>query len=396
MGDRKKGLGALVLALTIVALVAAGCGSSDDNSGDGGGSGKGTGIRAGSGTAAQTDAAAGTKAGEAAGKATLDTSKTVGIINFLKGIESGDRLMETDKAALEGLGFKVVVCDGQGTPQKFVSCGNSLLDRGVDAIIEVAIDPTQIKPVIAKAKAKNVPVIEAGGAVSPGLTGAYYPDEAKVGKGLTDYLLQKLATVSKKPAEISVHDFPAPWAKLRTDQLRAALKTNTDVKIADDVQTDAANLVAGTQKTVTDQLTQNPDLKAFWFAFDTAGQAGGPVIANKFKGKVFPDRPLIATMHADIGTTDLMRKGDIDVALDVNYDAASWVAVDNLLQYWATKQPMEQNPQPSYPGVGDLYSYKIITKDNLPPAGQYVTPKVDVPSYFQAKWKAQFGLGKGA
>ena len=34
----------------------------------------------------------------------------------------------------------------------------------------------------------------------------------------------------------------------------------------------------GQRNAITDQLTQNPDLKGYWFAFDSAGQAGGPAI----------------------------------------------------------------------------------------------------------------------
>jgi hypothetical protein len=40
----------------------------------------------------------------------------------------------------------------------------------------------------------------------------------------------------------------------------------------------------------------------------------------------------------------------------------------------------------------DLPGVEIVTKSNLPPAGQYVTPQKDGVSYFLAKWKAE-GLG---
>ena len=36
---------------------------------------------------------------------------------------------------------------------------------------------------------------------------------------------------------------------------------------------------------------------------------------------------------------------------------------------------------------------QIITKSNLPPAGQYVTPATDYPAFFAAKWKKEFGVG---
>ena len=139
-------------------------------------------------------------------------------------------------------------------------------------------------------------------------------------------------------------------------------------------------------------LTANPDVKAFWFTFDTTGQVGGQVITAKFPGKAFPDKPLVATFHADLGTLDLMAKGNIDVTSEANYDAASWIALDQLASAWAYGTEISKVEQPIYPGVGDLFGYQIITKDNLPTAGEYVAPPVDVVSFFTAKWKAQYGV----
>src|SRR5439155_24493841 len=89
-----------------------------------------------------------------------------------------------------------------------------------------------------------------------------------------------------------------------------------------------------TPKTVTAQLTQNPDLKGYWFAFDPAGQAGGPAFQAKFGGKKIPDKPWVVTFHADLGTQDLVRRDAIDAVLDVAYDAAGWVAVDQAAAFF--------------------------------------------------------------
>jgi ABC-type sugar transport system substrate-binding protein len=382
----------LVGTAVCLTFAVAACGSSNDSgSSSGAGVKKGQGIRAGTGSRAEVATKAGTAAAQAAGgPVSLGAPKTIGIINFLNGIESSDRLASTTKVAAKELGWKTIQCDGKGTPAQFVTCGNSLLDRKVDGIVEIAIEPSQIQSVLTKAKSAGVPVIQVGGGAVPNgdLSGNYGPDEAKAGKVLTDALFAKLQGV-KDPTIID-HDFPAAWAKTRTDQLRAGLKAQSTIKSIADTTTDATNLVQFTRKTVTDQLTQHPDVKAFWMAFDTVGQVGGQVVAAKYKGKTFPDRPLVVTFHADLGTLDLMRKGDIDFTSEVNYDAGVWIGIDNMAELFARKTPMMQENQPSYPGVGDLFTYKIIDKTNLPPEGQYVQPKVDVPSYFGAKWKAEF------
>jgi ABC-type sugar transport system substrate-binding protein len=382
----------LVAAAVSLTFAFAACGSNDDNAaGSDAGVKKGEGIRAGTGSRAEVAVTEGKKAAAAAGEpVSLGAPKTIGIINFLNGIESSDRLASTTKVAAKELGWKTIQCDGKGTPAQFVTCGNSLLDRKVDGIVEIAIEPSQIQSVLDKAKSQDVPVIQVGGGAVPNgdLSGNYGPDEAKAGQVLSDALFKKLQGVDK-PTVID-HDFPAAWAKTRTDQLRAALKAQSTVKSIADTTTDATNLVQFTRKTVTDQITQHPDVKAFWMAFDTVGQVAGQVVAAKYKGKTFPDRPLVVTFHADLGTLDLMRKGDIDFTSEVNYDAGVWIGIDNMAELFARKTPMMQENQPSYPGVGDLFSYKIVDQTNLPPAGQYVEPKVDVPSYFTAKWKAEF------
>jgi ribose transport system substrate-binding protein len=352
----------------------------------------GLGIRPSTGArAAAAEAAGKTAAQDAGGPVTLPGA-TIGIINFLNGIESSDRLADTTKYAAAQLGWKSIVCDGKGTPTQFVACGNSLLDQGVKGIIEIAIEPGQMQSVLTKAKQMNVPVVQVGGGAVPTglLTGNYGPNEAQSGKVLTDALLAKLDALPGNP-QIVVHNFPAAWGAVRTDQLQSAVAQQSKVKIATTVTTDAANLVPFTRTAVTTQLTQVPDAKAYWFTFDTTGQVGGQVISAKFPGQSFPKKPLVVTFHADLGTLQLMRQGKIDMTSEVNYDAAVWEGLDNMAELFARKRPMMQANQPVYPVIGDPFTYQIVTKDNLPPAGQYVPPKWDVPSYFIAKWKAEFG-----
>jgi ABC-type sugar transport system substrate-binding protein len=156
---------------------------------------------------------------------------------------------------------------------------------------------------------------------------------------------------------------------------------------------DFANLVQGTQKTVTDQLTANPNLKAFWFAFDTTGIAAGQVIGSKYPGKSFPDKPLLVTFHGDLGTLDLVRKGDIDAVGEVDYDAGAWIGMDQLNEFFARGKAVDPQHQPSYGDAGQLYSYSVVTKDSVPPQGKYTAPTTDVVSFFKSKWKTEYGVG---
>ena len=392
--DRERGrpLLAMLAALTL-ALFAAACGDDENGAGGGGGT-KGEGIRAGEGDRTDKARAAGKAAAEEAGGKVELPKKTVGIISILGGIESADRLQATMTEAADSLGWKSVPCDGQGDPRKMVACGDSLLDRNVDAIVTIAIDTSLIKPVIAKAKAKNVPILQNAGESGEGYDASFFPSEEEKAEVLSDAIIKRLTEeVEDSPKKIITQDYPAPWAKDRTDVFKAKVKENPDLEIVADTQTDATQLLEYTRKTVADQLTQHPDVNAFWFSFDATGQAGGPVIARKYAGKSFPERPLIATFHADLGTQALMRKDQIDLVVDSNYDAAVWMAYNDLAEYFARDQAFTQEPQPDYPGVGNLFFFKEVTKEDLPPEGQYVETPVDVPAYFQAKWEAEFGKG---
>lgn len=383
---------AAVIAAAAATLGIAGCGDdkSSKSSGSGGGAEKATGVQAGTGSAKAAAEKAGQAQATAAGDKVTLPAKKAGILQIVGAVESAQRSENAMKQAVQKLGWTSTSCDAQGDPTKMASCGDSLLDRNVDVMFVIGVEPSLIKAQLKKAKAKKVPVIEFSGEVTPDKLWAatYYPDEEGAGKLLADSLVAKLKSAGSSP-EVAIHDYPAIWAKARTDQLRADVKS-TDIKIAANTVTDAANLVQGTQKTVTDQLTQNPKLKAFWFAFDSAGQAGGPAVAAKFAGKSFPDKPYVVTFHADLGTQDLMRKGAIDEVVDVDYDAAAWIAADQAAEFFARKTPPDKSPAPSYGGFG-IFDNAIVTKDNLPPQGQYRKPKNDFVSFFTAKWQQEFG-----
>ena len=107
------------------------------------------------------------------------------------------------------------------------------------------------------------------------------------------------------------------------------------MKISLAATTDPTNLIAGTQKIVSDALTADPSVKAIWVDFDTAGQAAGQVVASKYAGKTFPNKPLVVTFHADPSSQVLMRSGGIDAVVDNNYDATAWELADATAQHFA-------------------------------------------------------------
>jgi ABC-type sugar transport system substrate-binding protein len=352
------------------------------------------GIMPGTGAYAAKAIAAGKVAAKDAGGPTtkLPSGITVGIINFLNGIQSSDRLSDTTTFAASQLGWKTIVCDGKGTPADFVSCGDSLLAQGVKAIIAIAEEPNQLQSVLVKAKAAGVPVTQCGGGAEPlgDFAGNYGPDEQEAGQLLSNYVTAQLDKLPGNPSVV-IHNYPAQWGADRTLQFTNALKKQSKIKVAADVTTDASNIVPFTRNAVTDEIQQDPSAKAYWFTFDTTGQIGATVLAAKYHGESFPQRPMVVTFHGDPATFTLMREGDIDATSDTNYDAGCWIAIDQEAEFLARHRTENPANQPSYPVIGDPFTYEIITKSNVPPAGHYFTPKWDIPSYFISKWKAEFG-----
>jgi ABC-type sugar transport system substrate-binding protein len=336
---------------------------------------------------------AGTAAGKAAGTGAKLPKLTVGYLDIIGGIESADRVDNSLRTAFQHLGAKWIYCDGQGSPQKWATCGNSLIAQHVNLIALTGIDPSTIPSVLSAAKAKNIPIVDFGGAVGPGYATAFAPNEPKAGAVLAAYLKAKLASQTGT-SDILTLNYPASWAQQRTAQLEKVVAGDPNLKIAAKATTDPTNLIAGTQKTVTDELTADPNLKAIWADFDTAGQAAGQTLASQYPGKSFPDRPLLVTFHADPSTQTLMHSGAIDAVVDVNYDATAWELADAVAEHYAHNKPWPKySVGKAYPGIGDPVAYQIVTPKNLPPTGTYVAPNADVDTYFITKWKTE-GFGK--
>jgi len=351
----------------------------------------GAGIGAIGGALGKYAVAAGSKAGKAAGKKVKPRSLRIGYLDIIGGIESADRADNSLRVASTLLGAKWLYCDGQGTPTKWVTCGNSLLAQNIDILELTGIDPSTIPSVVAAAKAKHVPIVDFGGTVGPGYAAQFAPNEVKNGQILASYLKAKLAS-QPGVSNIASIDYPAPWAQSRTAQLKSLVAANSSkLKITVDATTDPANLIAGTQKIVSDALTADPTLKAIWVSFDTAGQAAGQTVLSKYPGKSFPNKPLVVTFHADPSTQGLMRAGAIDAVVDNNYDATAWELANAVIEHFVRGTPFPAyGTSFKYPGIGDPMAYTIVTKGNLPKRTRsYVAPPVDVVTYFTTKWHTE-------
>jgi len=339
---------------------------------------------------------AGTAAGKAAGTGKLPALK-VGFVDIIGGIESADRVDNAWRNAFQHLGAKWLYCDGAGNPSKWATCGTSLLSQGANVLTMNGIDPTTIPQVMKAAARKHVPIISCCGAATPGFAVNFAPDEKSGATILAKWLQAKVKGRSGVQKIVAI-DYPATWATSRTKVLKALVASDPHLQVIATAVTDPTNLVEGTRKIVDDELTAHPDVAIFWASFDTVGQVVGQEVAAKFPGKSWPEKPLVATFHADPSTLPLLKSGAINGVVDYNYDVNAWESVDAFVQnriHGTAYPPFAKTNAgiASYPGIGNPLYYPMVVGANVPPAGQYVRPKVDAVSYFIAKWKAE-GIGK--
>jgi ABC-type sugar transport system substrate-binding protein len=381
-----------VVAILLLAMVAAACGGSSSSSTN---SDSELGVQEGTGSRQAEAVKAAEAAAKESGPETKLPPETIGLLQIVSGQESADRLQAAAERAAEKLNWKVIVCNSEGDPTKMASCTNSLINQGVDGLATIGIEPSLIAAQLSKAKAKGIPAVQGGGSTQLGdYNGTYGPDDAAQGRAVAEILIERTQELEGEKAPIAVQDFPAEWAHARTDELKKAIKSEPNMEIAAEATTEGANLVNFTHNTTISQLTAEPDMKAFWYSYDAAGTVGAQTIAQKFAGKTFPEAPLIATFDADRETLQIMHEGGVEAIVgDAPYDAGMWIAFDNLAAWFARERPFAKGKQPSYPDVGSIYDYAVVTNENLPAEGQIRTPKVDFPTFFAEKWNLEYGTG---
>ena len=260
--------------------------------------------------------------------------KTIGFLNIIRAIESADRAEKAFTTAGEALGWKVISCDGQGDPTKIAGCADTLLNQGADAIATNGVEAAQITAALKRAQKENIPFVECTSNVSPSklFAGIYGPDETKSGELAAQYLVDKLG---EEGGEVAVHSFPTGFASLRTEALKEAVKSNPKIKIVDEVDTDLADPAGSTAKAVAAELTQYPDLKAIWVAFDIAIPGAAQAVQEKLGRKEFPDRPLVIGFNANTASLQWMDRGIIDALSDTAFENTCWGAVDQFAEFYA-------------------------------------------------------------
>lgn len=323
----------------------------------------------------------------AASEAIAKPELTIGYLQVLSASEAAMRIENAAKeaAALFGWGFES--CDAQGTLEGMQTCGDTLVNKGVDVIITDGTPSGAIMAQIEAARAKNIPFINTGGTqATPGdFTASYNPNDGLMGEVLAKWII-----ANGKPGQILVHSNKDQWGIDREASLTAAI-AGTEFTIADTVDTPFdATLVPSSQTNSAAQFTKFPKATVLWLTFDLAALGAGPAVAAAFPGKLPPDRPLVATFYCNTTTQAEMKKGTVDVCVETPLEAGSWIAIDQIASHFAKGTEFSQDRQPTY--EGQQFDVPLIATPADLPAEGYITPSVDFKGYFTAKWAKEYGI----
>jgi ABC-type sugar transport system substrate-binding protein len=340
-----------------------------------------------------------TEAGQAAArkagpKAKWPSKKKVGVLILYKSNETAMSMADAVKDAANLLGWEYIDCDGFGNPARIASCADALLNQQIDVLLTTSIEPGIIRKQLDDARRQGILSVVVGSAVSdPAAYDGYFSlDETPVAKMQADRLATQLdLTPGKK--KIALQTFSQLIVgRQREQELKAMLARRSDVVIVQEHRIDNTKVAEDTRRAAEAMVAANPDLFAIWVGINSGFPYVGQVVANRYAGKKSPERPLVLGFYDEPINLDALRKGWGDVIASHHYWPVSWIAMDQVAEYFARKRPLEKdaaNKAVDIYGV-PLFEPLIITADNVrPPPGRYPAP-TDIPAFFKAKWQAEY------
>jgi ribose transport system substrate-binding protein len=239
------------------------------------------------------------------------------------------------------VGAKTIIDDANLDANKQVQIGDSMLARGVGAIITDVLFPHSLDAFYKRAAAKNVPVcVEFS--TRPG--GAQEND-AQAGREMTDYL-HRLFPNGAKGAVLA--NTPAAVILNREKGFADGLKRYPNLKIIAK-QRNLKEVIAEARTMAEDMLQSNPDIEFFWTTNDN--EAIGAGLAAKALGK----KVVILGMNGTPEAVDAVRTGLITATWDSNQNLMGSIVAINCLNWKASgKAPKAR-----------LVPFTRITKENV-------------------------------
>jgi ABC-type sugar transport system substrate-binding protein len=343
--------GAVAALLTVPAgLAVAACGSSSSSSSS----------AASSGTATGTPAASTTRISV--------KPKTIAVLDVTDASESIQALNAIAAKELKALGWNAKFYNANGNPQTITQDATAIVNSHPDAVLNVSVDPSQMRPQLLALKQANIPVcaFTSGGSEAANSLYSVVPAEDEYHMGLL--LGQYIAKTISAPKVIMLANPQNAAGIDREKGIDAGLKSNPNSKVVFRSVVDFANPATSAAQGVSAGLTKNPDANAIIPVFDfSTSPAVKAVQQGSTKAKVYG-------FYVASDTAPSLRMGaksPIAAVVDNSTTGTTGPCLDQLLKHFEKGAAFVKYPL-SLKTNAVPFVYDVVTPQNigkLVPAG---------------------------
>lgn len=345
-------------------------------------------------TEAESAEAAAAGESDAASPAEAPTDRTIGVMLLSGQSASSLRVVDAAKKVGALFGFEVIECDPNFDSQKVAQCATSLVAQNADVIFSASQNPGPMGSALADAGARGITWFGTVDEVtpSPDMIGYGAPGSLTAGV-ISEWLLAEMAERFDPPLQVMALTAPTVGiASLAQEEtMLADVEADPDAEMVVKHDLDLAQIVQDTLSTTQQTLQQYPGLTGTWTVCDFCV----PLIAQAVEtaGVAAEDRPVVSGNYATPQTISGLREGSIDGIVDLPWEAAVWVAMDQMLSKWARGTEVAN----SFDVFSEGYSLTfmepyMVTAENVGESGPAPIFGPDFESYFRAKWKAEYGV----
>jgi ABC-type sugar transport system substrate-binding protein len=257
-------------------------------------------------------------------------------------------------AHAESKGWEVELFDGQGDQVATNNAAMAFIDRGFDAILNVASANTQMSGVIEYANEKDVPFVSTFSGLVPGITADIGSNNTADGVIAATEMAGRIQGTGKVAA-LNWNVLPALIERQRG--FDAVMAGFPDIEV-NKVEIKVPGQVDDAYAQATNLLLANPDLNAFWVGWDELAAPVARAIEQAGReGEVF-----VVSQDGIAEVLELIRQGGpVELTVAYNVDGMGVVAVDVI------EKTLAGNP-PASP----LLTLKpcLVTESSVPAQGE--------------------------
>jgi ABC-type sugar transport system substrate-binding protein len=291
---------------------------------------------------------------------------------------------------MKAIGWKAKFYDANGNPQTITQDATAIVNQKPDAVLNVSVDSSQMRPQLVQLKQAGIPVCaftDSGSAAANSL----YSVVSAEGEYHMGYLLgQYIAKTVSAPQVIMLAN-PQNFAGVAREKgVVAGLKTNSASKVVFRSVVDFANPAVSAAQGSAAGLAKNPDANVIVPIFDfSTAPAVKAVQQGNTKAKVY-------AFYVSSTTAPLLRMGaksPIAAVVDNGTTGTGGQCIDQLLKHFQTGAALVKYPlnlkTNAVPFIYDVVTPQNINK--LVPAGgtlQFTTASQADP--WIAQWKKTY------